>query len=176
MGSFENLVGLTSNYSNPKVHKTAINNTLKFWPVLSATNPPTYLLAKYLNHILSPLTTKEFTVENYFDFTEEVVNYDHNLYMDSRDVESLFTNIPLEETIKNCVNGLFSNNFHIGKLSRKGLYDLLKLTTTFIFDSKLYKKIHGVAMGPPLGPTQANVFLCYYEKNDLMNVLLILNL
>ena len=31
-------------------------------------------------------------------------------------------------------------------------------------------------MGPPLGPTQANVFLCYYEKNDLMNILLILNL
>ena len=69
------------------------------------------------------------------------------LYMASLDVESLFTNIPLEETIKNCVNDLFSNNFYSGKLSRKHLYDLLKsllklIATTessFIFDNKLYK-------------------------------------
>ena len=63
-------------------------------------NTPTYLLAKYLNPILSPLTTNEFTVKNFFDFAKEVVNHDHNLYMAGLDVESLFTDIPLEETIK----------------------------------------------------------------------------
>ena len=86
------------------------------------------------------------------------------------DVESLFTNIPLEETIKNCVNDLFSNNFYSGKLSRKDLHDLLKLATTessFIFDNKLYKQTEGVAMGSPLAPTLANAFLCHYEKNWL---------
>ena len=35
------------------------------------------MLAKYLNPILLPLTTNEFNVKNYFDFAEEVVNYDH---------------------------------------------------------------------------------------------------
>ena len=151
----------------PKVNKMVINNTPKFRPILSAINTPTYLLAKYLNTILSLLTTNEFTVENSFGFTEEVVNYDHYLYMASLDVESLFTNIPLEETIKNCVNDLFSNNFYSGKLSRKDLYELLKLATTessFIFDNKLYKQIDGVAMGSPLGPTLANAFICHYEK------------
>ena len=136
-------------YGSPKVHKTVVNNTPNFTPILSATNRPTYSLAKLLNPILSPLTTNEFTVKNSFDFAEEVVNYDHNLYMASLDVESLFTNIPLEETIKNCVNDLFSNNFYSGKLSRKDLYELLKLATTessFIFDNKLYKQIDGVAM------------------------------
>ena len=154
----------------PKVNKMVINNTPKFRPILSAINTPTYLLAKYLNTILSLLTTNEFTVENSFGFTEEVVNYDHYLYMASLDVESLFTNIPLEETIKNCVNDLFSNNFYSGKLSRKDLYELLKLATTessFIFDNKLYKQIDGVAMGSPLGPTLATAFLCHFEKNWL---------
>ena len=116
---------------------------------------------------MSPLTTSEFTVKNSFDFAAEVVNYDHNLCMASLDVESLFTNISLEETIKNCVNDLFSNNFSGGKLRRKDLYELLKLAATessFIFDNKLYKQIDGVAMGSPLGPTLANVFLCHYEK------------
>ena len=91
--------------------------------------------------------------------------------MASLDVELLFTNIPLEETIKNCVNDLlFSNNFYSGKLSRKDLYDLLKLATTespFIFDNKLYRQIDGVVMGSHLDPTLTNAFLCHYEKNSL---------
>ena len=77
------------------------------------------MLAKYLNPILSPLTTIEFIVKNYFDFAEEVLNYDHNLYMASLNVESLFTNISLGETFKGCVCVLFSNSFYSGKLSRK---------------------------------------------------------
>ena len=128
------------------------------------------MLAKYLNPILSPLTTNEFAVRNSFYFAEEVVNYDHNLYMASLYLESLFTNIPLEETIKNCVNDLFSNNFYSGKLSRKDLYDLLKIATTessFVFDNKLYKQIDGVTMGSPLGPILANDFLCHSEKTWL---------
>ena len=118
-------------------------------------------------------------MKNSFNFPKKIVNYDHNLYMASLDVASLFRNIPLEETIKSCVNDLFSNNFYIGKLSRKDLYELFKLATTessFIFDNKLYKQIDGVAMGSPLGPTLANSFLCHYENFGLMNVLLSLNL
>ena len=87
--------------------------------------------------------------------------------MASLDVESLLTKIPLEETIKNCVNNLFFNNFYSGKLSRKHLYELLKLATTessFIFDNKLYKQIDRVAMGSPLGHTLANAFLCHYKN------------
>ena len=118
---------------------------------------------------MSPLTTNEFTVKYSFDFAEEVVNYDHNI-MASLDVESLFTNIRLEETIKNCVNDLFSNDFYSRKLSRNDLYDWLKLTTTksfFIFDNKFYKQIDGAAIGSPLGPTLANAFLCHCEETLL---------
>ena len=62
-------------------------------------------------------------MKNCFDFVEEVVNYDHNLYMASLDDESLFKNINVEETSKNSVNDLFSNNLYSGKLSRKDLYN-----------------------------------------------------
>ena len=73
----------------------------------------------------------------------------------------------MAETTKNCVSDLFSNNVYSGKLSRKDLYELLKLATTelsFIFDIKLYNEIDGVAMDSPLGPTLANAFHCHYEK------------
>ena len=116
---------------------------------------------------MSPLTTNEFTVKISFHFVEEVVISDHNLYMAHLDVELLFTNIPLAETIKNCVNDLFSNNFYSGKFSRKYLHDLLQLAiaeSSFIFDNKLHKQKGRVAMDSPLGLTLANAFLCHYGK------------
>ena len=92
--------------------------------------------------------------------------------MASLDVESLFTNIPIDETIKNAVDNLFSNNMYQGKLSKSDLYYHLKLPTfelSYIFDNILYKQIDGVSMGLPLGPTLANAFLCHYEKLWLDN-------
>ena len=46
----------------------------------------------------------------------EVINFDHNLFMASLDVEMLLTNIPMDETIKNAINNLFSNKMYQGKL------------------------------------------------------------
>ena len=57
-------------YGNPKVHKAVVNNTPKFRPILSVINTSTYLLAKFLNTILLPLTANEFTVKNSFDFAK----------------------------------------------------------------------------------------------------------
>ena len=82
-------------------------------------------------------------MENPFDFAEKVVNYNHNLYMASLDVELLFTSIPLEDFILSCVNDFFSNNFYSGKLTRKNLYDLLQLATTessFNFENNFLNK------------------------------------
>ena len=92
--------------------------------------------------------------------------------MASLDVESLFTNIPLKETINNCVSDLHNKNLYNGKLNKSDLFKLLETATSessFIFDFLLYKQIEGVAMGSPLGPTLANVFLCYYKKEWLDN-------
>ena len=41
--------------------------------------------------------------------------------MASLDVESLFTNIPAEETIENCVNGLYFDKSKIDKLTKQDL-------------------------------------------------------
>ena len=115
---------------------------------------------------MSPVALNKITLKNSFDIAEEVVTCDQNLYMTSLDVELLFTNIRLEETIENCVNDLSSNNFYSGKLNRKDLHDLLKLATTesFIFDDKLHKQKDGVAMDSPLGLTLVNAFPCHYKE------------
>ena len=74
------------------------------------------------HRILSP---NEYTVKGSFAFAKETTKTDCKYAMASLDVESLFTNIPLEETIENCVNDLFLNKTKIDNLTKQDLYDLL---------------------------------------------------
>ena len=84
--------------------------------------------------------------------------------MASLDVESPFTNIPLEETISVCCNSLFSTDIKINNINRINFEKLLTLQNNFFnFEGKLYQQINGVAMGSPLGPTLEYAFLCFYE-------------
>ena len=159
-------------YGNPKIHKPVVDNLPKFRPILSAINTPGYNLAKFLIHKLEPLTHNEFTIKDSFSFAKEITTYDSSLYMASLDVESLLTNIPLNETINNCVSDLHNKNLYNGKLSKRDLFKLLETATSessFIFDYLLYKQVDGVAMGSPLVITLANAFLCHYEKEWLDN-------
>ena len=90
--------------------------------------------------------------------------------MGSLDAHSLFTNIPLVETIEICTNELFKESEIAEGLSKTDFKNLLSLATKdFIFDGSFYKQIDGVAMGSPLRPipTLANVFLVYHQKNWL---------
>ena len=143
-----------------------------FWPILSVINAPSYKLAKFLVPILKSLTSSGYTVKDSFAFAEEIVEQDSEFFMGSLDVDSLFTNIPLEETIDICTNTLFENMEKVEGLSKIEFKELLSLATKesyFIFNGQLYKQVDGVAMGSPLGPTLANAFLVHFEKNWLQN-------
>ena len=95
----------------------------------------------------------------------------NNFFMASFDIENLFTNIPLLETIEICLNHLFpSPQSTVIRLNRKKIKTLLEhsvLNSFFVFVTKLYKQIEGVGMGLPLGSTLANVFMCFHEKRWL---------
>ena len=138
----------------------------------SALQTPTYNLAKFLVPILNPLTKNKYTVKDSFQFAEEICEQDPTLSMGSLDVDSFFTNIPLDETIDICINQLFDNTDTVEGFTKSELKQLLCLTTEesyFVFNGLLYKQIDGVAMGSPLGPSLANTFMSYHEKNWLNN-------
>ena len=85
--------------------------------------------------------------------------------MSSLDVDSLFTNVTLDETIEIYVNKLFKSNQTISGLNKQvlGMLSLSIKDNVALFDQKYYSQIDGVAMGSPLGPTLANIFLCHHE-------------
>ena len=91
--------------------------------------------------------------------------------MVSFDVCSLFTNIPLQETIELAVNIVFENNPGI-KLSKEELKQLFVFATAqthFHFNDEVFDQIDGVAMGSPLAPALANLFMGSQESNWLAN-------
>ena len=157
-------------YGSGKIHKETCKGLPPFRPILSAIDTPTYKLSKFLLKFLTPSTANQYTVVDSFHFAEEICQQDSNLHMASLDVDSLFTNIPLNETIDICVDNLRSDNENPPNIPKHDFRNLLNIATKesfFMFNNKYYKQVDGVAMGSPLGPALANIFMCSFESKWL---------
>ena len=155
-------------YGLPKVHKTST----PLRPILAAYNSPSFYIAKFLVPLLEPLTTNSYTIKNSYTFTSDLSAF-HPLtapYMASFDIVSLFTNIPLKETLKIITDKLFIANSHFQNFDKSQFTKLLELACMdmhFIFNDRIYIQTDGVAMGSPIGPTLANIFMCHQETRWL---------
>ena len=162
-------------YGLPKLHK----DNIPLRPIISQIGSYTYELAKFLVPILAPLTTNDHTIKDSFSFIQELLSIKSAPYMSSFDVVSLFTNIPLEETINICLDKLYANTDKVNNITRINLKKLITLASKenhFMFDGKFFDQTDGVSMGSPLGPILANIFMCKLETEALTNYLGILPL
>ena len=109
------------------------------------------------------ITSKtKYFVEN---IKKEHIPNDHLLV--SFDVKSLFTNVPLDETIKIILNRIYDKNEISTDITKSEMKELLNLCTKcvhFTFDGNIYVQNDGVAMGSPLGPVLANIFMVELER------------
>ena len=159
-------------YGLCKVHKKVVGKSPPFRQILSAIGTCTYNIAKFFVPILKPYTSNEYTLKDSFSFAEEIQKQDPSLHMASFDVESLFTNIPLDETTNICLDLLYKKKRKIKGFLKRHCKELLSHATKkscFIFNKTYYKQVDGMSMGSPLGPTYANIFLCFHERNWLDN-------
>ena len=121
-----------------KVHEPVINRCPSLQPILSAINAPSYKLVKSLVLLLTLLRSNDFTIKDlFFIFHDKDTSFfDCANCMTSFDMESLFTNIPLEETINICADKPFQNNTNIDNLTKESFRFSLELATLdsfFIF-------------------------------------------
>ena len=119
-----------------------------------------------------PLTSNMFTVQSTFEFCNEIndLTCTTPMTMASFDVESLFTNVPLLETIDNVINLLFKDCSLVHNMNKKQFHELLVLSCTgniFLFNGTLYLQKEGCAMGGCLFPLLANIFMCHPEEKWL---------
>ena len=146
------------------------NGWLPFRPILSVIGTRIYKLAKLLVPILFDTTRDEFTIKDSFTFVDKI-STDKTVINASLDVDILFTNTSLDETIGICVKKLLETLETLVKgIPKDHFSDLLTLTTKewfLAFNKKFYIQVDCVAMGSRLGSILVNIFLSHHEQNWL---------
>ena len=158
-------------YGTPKMHKFSPSDSfLNLRPIVSSMRTFNYNLARLLCDLLSPLVPNDYCCKDTFSFVFQIKTANlSKKFLVSYDVTSLFTNIPLQETIDRAINLIFNHNpnMNITKEELKKLFLFVKSQTHFIFNSKFYNQIDGVAIGSPLAPLLANIFMGFYKSKWL---------
>ena len=95
--------------------------------------------------------------------------------MVSFDIESLFTNIPLLQSIEIAVDYILTGNLNI-KLSKDNLKELFLIATAqthFLFQGNYYDQIDGVATGSPLALVLANLLMGHMKEFGSNNTMVL---
>ena len=156
-------------YGLPKIHK----NNMPMNPTVSACGTATYNTAKSITNILQNYCGKTSSfVKDSIDFIKKIeylsINPEEETLV-SFDVSALFTCIPIPVALQ-VINSKISTctNFtNICKIPTEKLIKLLEFTLTnciFCFNTKFYKQLQGVAMGSPVSPVIANIYMGYFES------------
>ena len=85
-------------YANPKIHNSITDTPMR--PIISQVGTVTYDLANTLCTIISPYIPQKFMINSTYEFLEIVKRTENVQMLASLDVENLFTNVPVAETVE----------------------------------------------------------------------------
>ncbi len=151
----------------PKVHKPDV----PLRPIISMAGSLFSPVARLLANIMRPFTVSHASyVSNSCDVIQKLRDFDPGPgFFVSFDVESLFTNVPVAETLA-VFRSLLSSDPTLGdrtQLTVEEIMSLMEIVLTSCyfrsFDG-LFLQTEGVAMGGSLGPIAANIFMAHFEE------------
>ena len=136
-----------------------------------------YNTSRFLTDILAPLqNSKGYSVSNSSQFIDKIANttIDEDEIMVSFDVVSLFTAIPVEKACERIRTKLEIDVTLTSrtKLTIDDIVSLLCFTFTnsfFTYNNTIYKQVHGCAMGSPVSPVIANLYMEEIEERAITN-------
>ena len=136
-------------YGTPKMHKFSSSDSFpKLRPIVSSIGTFNYNLARFLCDFCYPLVPNDYSCKDTFTFVSQIKNANlSKKILVSYDVTSLFTSIPLQETMDIAINLIFdpSPKLNISKKELKKLFLFVISQTHFIFNGKFYN--HGFSFG-----------------------------
>ena len=168
-------------YATAKTHK--FNNLdeitaekLKFRQIVDQTGTAMYDAAKVSDEYLTPLAFNECKINDCLKFSDMTKalppsqkNEEYVLY----DVESLFTNIPLKETINYIIHKIYNQKL-LKPICKKLIFKqlLYKLTTDCMiqFNQSFYKQIDGCSVSGALSVILADIHMVRTEIEVLKSM------
>ena len=162
-------------YGIPKIHKRDI----PLWPIVSSIGSVTYWVAKELARILKPLVGNSIHhVNNTKEFADEIrsIKLEEGEYITSYDVTALFTLVSgpsVLEIIKNSLeqdtdipNRSIMSADKIIELFGFGLNNIY-----FLFQDQFFEQTKGAAMGSPVHPIVANIYMEAFKNRAISTAL-----
>ena len=155
-------------YGLPKIHKSTTDPPLR--PIISMTGTVTHDIAQYINNIIRKYLNTSYILNSSDQFLADVQNLtlEPGQQLVSLDVESLFTNVPVEETTQIIIEKIDKHpKMNPPTITAAEMEKLLRLCTTatpFKCNGETYKQVDGVSMGSPLGPTYADFYMSQLES------------
>ena len=132
-------------------------------------------MAKELAKILKPLVGKSpHHINSTQDFVEQVrhITLAPGECLSSYDVSALFTSVPIDPALK-IIKDLLEKDPTLKDRTVIGIDDIILLlefclkNTYFSFQGQFFEQVKGVAMGFPVSPIVANLYIEYLEQKAL---------
>ena len=157
-------------YGTVKIHKP--NHPLR--PIILQIPTPIYQLTKTIKQVISPYLPSKYNIKS----THELIQVLHTIkpnngILASLDVENVFTNVPVNETIDIIINNIYNNpSLPPLKINPNILRKLLLTCTTEVpfYDhlGNIYVQTDGASMGSVPGPNFSNFYMSDLE-NGIFN-------
>ena len=155
----------------PKIHKTGT----PLRPIVSSRGSATYDLAKVIAKILKALASKSPPhIQSTSDFVNKVreITLLPGECLMSYDVTTLFTSVPIDPAL-NIIKDLLEKDDNLSNrtvLSVQNITELLGFclhNMYFSYKNKYYEQVQGAAMGSPVSPIVANLYMEHFEGEAL---------
>lgn len=137
--------------------------------MLAAHNSPTNKVEKFLNHLLKQKIKwkPKYTVKNSVELAKKLkeLNLPPNAKLISLDVDSLFTNVDVKETVSTIQN-IANKDSNLSSSEIKEICHLIEFCTKhnyFQYKEEFFRLKDGLPMGSPLSLHLADVFLNRYD-------------
>ena len=150
----------------PKIHKTPMGCR----PIVSSIKSPTNGLSKWLTYMLGPISTQ---IQSYVRDSDSLQREISQLKVEpldilyTFDVVDMYTSIPIEEAL-HAVHWFLARIQHsLTNIILTGLRIVLDYNFFTFGDSK-WKQLRGLAMGTPVAPVLATLYLGYYEETKIL--------
>ena len=162
-------------YGLPKIHKKNIPLRL----IVSSTGSVTYGVAKELAEIIKPLVgTSKHHVNNTKESADEIrkTKLEEGECITSYDVTAVSTSVPVPSALEIIKNRLEQDTDLPNRsiMTADNIIELLGFclnNTYFLFQDVFYEQTKGAAMGSPLSPIVANIFMEAFENRTISTAL-----